>query len=463
MGYKDIYELFKNRIHEGAFNPGERVPSIRNLAEELGVAKRTVETAYDILIGEGYLISRGPKGTIVNPDLHIDLAPRKEAPTPFEDSDLRKIIDLRDTNGLFRLGVPSLDEFPYKKWLLLCGRVARSMTVADMAHPPVMGYQPLREAIANYLNISRGVTCSLAQIYITSGYKSCLRLILQAISLSKDKVVFEDPGYFFAHKLLKRIVPNLHYVPVDSQGVIVDYLEKHHKDAKFLITTPSHQSPLTVSLSLPRRHKMLEWARKNDVWIIEDDYDGEFHFTKNVIPALKSLDTSDRVIYTGTFSKTIMPSLRTAYIVVPKELVAKFRETTEITETGLALLPQKILASFISEGHFFKHLKRMRSLYKSRRKLVFDAINRIYGDYFDLNLQDGGMHIVALLKRSTQDIKLSDIWQSHNLQVFPLSIWHAQNQKRYGLVIGYTNIKSEEEALSALRLPYKETIQLLSE
>lgn len=461
MGYKDIYDRFRTSIHRGDLKPGERVPSIRNLAEELGVAKKTVESAYDILIGEGYLVSRGSKGTIVNPDLDIETAGRDHLPGTFEDSDLRTIIDLRDTRGYFRLGIPSLDEFPYKKWLILSGKIARSMTLEDMTHPPVMGYLPLREAIANYLNISRGLNCSADQIYITSGYKSTLRFLFQAISSSKDKVVFEDPGYFFGQKLLKRIIPNLHYVPVDSGGIDVDYLESHHNDAKFVITSPSHHSPLAVSLTLPRRHQLLKWAQENKAWVIEDDYDGEFHFARKIIPSLKSLDINDRVIHIGTFSKTILPSLRIAYAVIPKAMISTFRETAEITETGLSLLPQKILEVFISSGAFYKHLKRMRALYESRRKMIYNALTKIYGNYFDIPLQDGGMHIVAFLKRGIADIELCRIWQSHNLQVFPLSIWYTQSNKRYGLVIGYTNIVTEEEALSALRLPYQQTVELL--
>ncbi|ABC30086.1 Transcriptional regulator containing a DNA-binding HTH domain and an aminotransferase domain (MocR family) and their eukaryotic orthologs [Hahella chejuensis KCTC 2396] len=462
MGYKDIYDRFISAIHRGDLKPGERAPSIRSLAQELGVAKKTVESAYDILIGEGYLVSRGPRGTVVNPDLVIDSAYWNQSPTRLEDPDLRTVVDLRDTRGFFQLGIPSLDEFPYKKWLLLSGKAVRSMTYEDMNYPPVMGHLPLRQAIANYLSISRGVNCTADQVFITNGYNSSLRLILEAMASSSDKVVFEEPGYFFGQKLLERRGQNLHYAPVDSEGVNVDFLETHHNDAKLVIITPSHQSPLTVSLSLPRRHQLLNWAQERRAWVIEDDYDGEFHFSRKNIPSLKSLDVFDRVIYVGTFSKTIMPSLRTAYVVIPKALIPQFYETAEIVETGLPLLPQRILESFISSGAFFKHLKRMRSLYESRRRMVRDAFIEIYGDFFDMPLQNGGMHIVAFLKHGAQDRELCHIWQSHNLQVLPLSMCYAQKKHRkYGLVIGYTNIKSKQEAISALRLPYQQTLELL--
>jgi len=461
MGYKEIYQRYTQSILAGTLKPGEKVPSIRVLAEDLGVAKKTVEAAYDILIGEGYLVSRGARGTIVNPELFIKKQPAETPQLVLEDKSLKQIIDLRDNKGYFRLGIPSLDEFPYKKWLLLSGKAIRAMRPEEMLNPPIMGHPPLRQAIANYLNISRGLNCKAEQIFITSGYKSSIALILQTLSVQNDKCIFEDPGYFFGQKLLKRIVHNLHYVPVDAQGLNVDYLLQHHHDAKFVITSPAHHSPLAVALSLPRRQQLLQWAVQTKAWVIEDDYDGEFHYTKKVIPALKSQDTDDRVIYVGTFSKTIMPSMRVSYIVMPTELIGKFKETGEIIETSQPLLPQKILTLFLSEGHFFKHLKKMRALYQQRRMMVYSALETVYPGLFAYEHTDGGMHIVVFLKQGVQDVQLAELWNSFNLQVFPLSSWYSQKNKRYGLVIGYTNIQSEQEAIAALSLAYKDTMALL--
>lgn len=451
-GYKVIYSRYKQSILSGALKPSEKVPSIRVLAEELGVAKRTVESAYDILIGEGYLISKGAKGTIVNPDLNIKPVVIKTSDVKNEDdNNLGKLVSLRDTEGHFRLGIPSLDAFPSKTWLLVSGKAIRSMDPLDMIQPHVAGYFPLRQAIANYLNISRGVNCDANQIFITSGYKNSIDLILKTLCDKKDKIVFEDPGYFFGQKLLKRSGVNLQYNPVDSSGLNYDYFKKHHLDAKLVILTPAHQSPLSVTLSLPRRNSLLNWARQKKSWIVEDDYDGEFHYTKKQIPSLKSLDTHDRVIYVGTFSKTIMPSIRTSYIVMPKQLLEKFLSTSEITETGQAFLPQKILTNFMNDGHFFKHLKKMRVLYQKRRQMVIDAVNKVFPGEFYFEISDGGMHIVAFLRIGTDDVKLAKTWHKHGLQVFPLSYWYAGKNKRYGLVIGFTNIKSEKEAVTLLQ------------
>ncbi|WP_312158034.1 aminotransferase-like domain-containing protein, partial [Pantoea piersonii] len=306
-------------------------------------------------------------------------------------------------------------------------------------------------------NISRGLDCQPEQIFITSGYRANLRLILAVLAQAGDKVLFEDPGYFFGQKLLKRIAPNLHYVPVDRDGINVDHLLRYHADARFAVVTPTHQSPLAVTLSLPRKHQLLAWAQENNSWIIEDDYDGEFHYTRKVIPALKSLDTHDRVIYTGTFSKTIMPAMRIGYLVMPQATLARFRELGEILENGLPLLPQKILAQFLSEGHFYRHIKKMRILYQQRRRMMLDALQACFPDLFEYELTDGGMHIVAFLRRGTQDTALAEVWQQHQLRVLPLSGWYMQTQKRYGLVIGYTNIQSYEQAMALLQRVEEET------
>jgi GntR family transcriptional regulator/MocR family aminotransferase len=457
VGYKEIYARYRQQILAGQLKPGDRVPAIRTLASELQVARKTVEAAYEILIGEGYFVSQGAKGTRVNPEL---ILPETIGKTAVPAPPVSALIQ-RERKGELRLGIPALDAFPHKKWLLISGKAARSLRADEMILPPVMGYQPLREAIASYLNISRGLNCQPEQIFITSGYRANLRLILAVLAQPSDKVLFEDPGYFFGQKLLKRIAPNLHYVPVDRQGMEVDYLLRYHADARFAIVTPTHHSPLAVTLSLPRKHQLLEWAQHNDSWIIEDDYDGEFHYTRKVIPALKSLDVHDRVIYTGTFSKTMMPAMRVGYLVMPKETIARFSELGEILETGMSLLPQKILAQFLSEGHFYRHIKKMRTLYQQRRRMMLDALQACFPDVFDFELTDGGMHIIAFLPHGTQDTALAEIWQRHQLRVLPLSGWYMQTQKRYGLVIGYTNIRSLDQARELLLRTVLETRALL--
>jgi GntR family transcriptional regulator / MocR family aminotransferase len=459
-GYKDIYKRIRKSIQNGSLKPGDKVTSIRDLSSELKVAKRTVEAAYDMLIGEGYLVTNGPKGTSVNPDLVIKKN-SSEKLSIIKDPELANIMKWRETKGLFRLGVPALDHFPYKSWLLISGRVLRKMEPEDLMNPSVSGYGPLREAIASYLNVSRGINCSPEQVLITSGYKHSLSLILNTLSQKSDKVIFEDPGYIFGQKLLKRIVNKLYFCPVDSKGLNIEYFKKFHSDAKFVLTAPTHQSPLTVSMSLARRHELLEWAEAKKAWVVEDDYDGEFHYTKRVIPALKSLDVNDRVIYVGTFSKTIMPSIRTSYIVVPTNTVSNFLESSEVFETGQPLFTQKVLASFIRDGHFYRHLKRMRNLYQERREFVISALGKVFPGLFRLESTEGGMQLIACLEKGTDDVGLANIWNENQLLVYPLSKWFSGKKKMFGLIIGFTNIVSEEQAISAFKSVQKSTKEFL--
>lgn len=458
-GYHDIYTRYRDNITRGVLKPGDKVPAIRVLAEELKVARKTVETAYAILTGEGYLVSQGARGTRVNPDLLLPGhgAPAEQATATLPES----LISQRERSGFLRPGIPALDSFPYKKWLLLAGQATRSMRQEEMLNPPVLGWYPLRQAIARYLNISRGLSCTAEQVLITSGYSGSLRLILDTLASRSDKVVFEDPGYFMGQQLLKRIVPRLHTVPVDRSGMDTGFLLRHHHDARFAIVTPSHQSPLAVTLSLPRKQQLLDWASQNEAWIIEDDYDGEFHYTRKVLPSLKSLDQHNRVIFMGTFSKTIMPSLRMGYVVMPASTVAAFTDCADIVTSGQPVLTQKILTTFLNEGHFFRHLKKMRALYQIRRDWMIAALQEVYGDLFFTEQNDGGMHIVAFLSKGSSDREVARCWQQHQLQVNALSEWYRGSGKRYGLVMGYNNVRTYQEALNLLERPKQQTLELL--
>ncbi|WP_061708173.1 MocR-like pyridoxine biosynthesis transcription factor PdxR [Pseudenterobacter timonensis] len=459
-GYHAIYLSYRDNIMRGVLKPGDKVPAIRLLAEELKVARKTVETAYAILTGEGFLVSQGARGTRVNPDLKLSGGQLQQA-QPIAADQPESLVAQRERVGFMRPGIPALDSFPYKKWLLLAGQATRSMRPEEMLNPPVMGWYPLREAVARYLNISRGIACTAEQVLITSGYSASLRLILDTLASGSDKVVFEDPGYFMGLQLLKRIAPELHGVPVDRAGLDTDYLLRHHRDARFVIVTPSHQSPLAVTLSLPRRQQLLQWAAQSHAWIIEDDYDGEFHYTRKVLPSLKSLDRQDRVIFIGSFSKTIMPSLRLGYMVMPAKTVAAFTRSADCLTGGQPVLTQKIVAAFLNEGHFFRHLKKMRSLYQQRRDNMIAALHEVYGEHFTVEQNDGGMHIVAFLTQGGDDRAIARCWQQHQLQVNALSEWYSAPQKRYGLVMGYNGVRSKEEAVDLLQRPRAKTLALL--
>ncbi len=447
VGYKEIYERYKKSILRGTMVPGAKVASIRALASELGVAKRTVESAYDILIGEGYLVSHGAKGTYVSPDLGArsqQLTSKKhlEKPSTQEVPELNK--------GAFRLGVPAFDAFPEILWKRISSKAIKSMSKEDLDHPGFHGYWPLRIAIASYLGISRGVFCSAEQVFITGGYNESINLILRILHHNGGKFVMEEPGYFMAHRILKQNAIEFDLAPVGTEGMNVSEFLAKHSNAKIVLTTPTHQSPLSHVMSLPNRCRLLEWAEKKNAWIIEDDYDGEFHYTKKQIPALKSLDNADRVIYVGTFSKSILPAVRIGYVVVPKSIQDLFFEKAQTLGSGQPVIIQKILHSFLSDGHFYRHLKKMRAIYEKRRRFVLDAIEKVFPDKFSFDCGEGGLHLVAYLNRDKDDISLARRWQQNGLPVISLSEWYQGKEKRRGLVIGFANVQSEKEAVRLL-------------
>jgi GntR family transcriptional regulator / MocR family aminotransferase len=446
-GYLDIYERYRTNILSGAIAPGGRVPSIRVLANELGVAKKTVESAYNILIGEGYLLSRGAKGTIVNPELNVRIDSRipKTAPSPVfakEDASLRQ--------GDFRLGVPAFDAFPIKAWRRIATHAVNYSTVADLDYPSPTGYLPLKNALASYLGVSRGISCFADQIFITNGYNDSMELILKALYQRNEKFVLEDPGYFMTSRILASRKIGFRLSAAGASGLDVPAFLAKHQDARFVSLTPTHHNPLVGSMPLAARRRLLAWAARKKSWILEDDYDGEFHYEKRLIPSLKSLDEKDRVIYIGTFGKSIMPGVRVGYIVVPASLQPRFLASAVVSHAGQSVLIQKILARFVSEGHFFKHLKKMRPLYRERRRMVIAAVEKVFPGRFRIEANDGGLHLVAHLDQARSDVQLAASWRERGIAVKALSDWYRGAQKKFGLVIGFTNIRSEEEAVNLL-------------
>jgi GntR family transcriptional regulator / MocR family aminotransferase len=319
--------------------------------------------AYAMLAGEGYVVSRGPAGTIVSPDLAAPSFVRVAArPRP---STGREAIEAGQPRP-FQMGLPALDAFPRKLWAHLVGRQARRFSSAGMIYPDPAGSKLLQQAIAGYLATSRGINCTWHQVLITHGYQGGLDLTTRVLLRSRDQVWIEDPCYPPVRDALHSSGAALVPVRVDAEGMRVSEGRTRARRARLAVVTPSHQSPLGVALSLSRRLALLAWANEANAYVLEDDYDSEFRFTGRPLPALKSLDHEDRVVYAGTFSKVMFPGLRLGYLVVPGELAATFVRASLERYSGHAMLEQEAIAAFINEGHFGRHLKRMRHLYMRR-------------------------------------------------------------------------------------------------
>lgn len=447
--YLQLYQRLREAIAEGRLQPGERVPSVRALASELNLARGTVEAAYQLLVGEGYLLPRGPAGTVVSPQLpHAPGNPL----LPAKERQASRSGDEPSAEALpFQLGLPALDSFPRKLWSRLGARHLRQLSSPDLNYPPAQGLPALRRSLVRYLGVSRGIACEPEQIFITAGYRNALLLIRQALLQAGDRCWFEDPGYFKARQMLEGSEVTLVPVPVDEHGLCVERGQALAPDARCALVTPSHQSPLGVSLSLPRRLALLDWAASRQAWIIEDDYDSEYRYVGRPLPALKSLDHAGRVLYCGTFSKVLFPGLRLAYLVVPQAQVARFAACTQDFDHGCPALPQAITADFLDQGHFARHLKRMRALYAERRAHLASALQHVLGSRLRVELQAGGIHLLARLDEREDDRALAARAQGAGLAVMALSEWSRQHPCGSGLLLGFTNIASAEQALHLAR------------
>ncbi|MFB9126798.1 PLP-dependent aminotransferase family protein [Paraburkholderia dipogonis] len=476
--YLQICERFRTAIAAGHLRPGDRVPALRGLATQLNTARGTVELAYTILVDEGYLQMRGAAGTFVSASLPASVTRSSraqgvqaararqgtagaDAPQPSPEPrggraaprQAALTVAMSGEPRPLQPGLPALDAFPRKVWNRLVAQRARSGERAMLAYPDPSGYRPLREHIATYLGLSRGVTCLPEQVFVTGGYRATLELVLRSLARADDRVWFEDPGYLLARDFLTETGVQLVPVPVDGEGIDVKRGTLLDAQARFAVVTPSHQSPLGHTLSLARRMALLEWAGKASRWIIEDDYDSEFRYLGRPLPALKSLDRRDRVIYCGTFSKVMFPGLRLAYVVVPERAVERVGKVAHSMNAGSPTLLQASVADFIAQGHFARHLKRMRALYAERRVLIVHALEQAFGERLIVDLPPGGIQFAVQFAEGpdgpVDDVAVAARAREAGLAVLPLSIWHASSRARRtrrGLVMGFANIADADEA-----------------
>jgi len=444
--YLQICQRFKTAIEQGNLHAGDRVPAVRALATELNLARGTVEMAYRILTDEGYLQVRGAAGTVVSPSLP---PPAILKPPGIVAGQAHAVLVDHDGEAPkpLQMGLPALDAFPRKVWNRLVAHRLRGSEPARLAYPDPAGYDSLRARVATYLGVSRGVTCLPEQVFITTGLRNSLELTLSSLSTVGDAFWFEDPGYIFARLFLQNAAVKIVPVPVDENGLMIEAGKRLCPHAKFAMVTPSHQSPLGVTLSLERRMALLEWASEAGSWIIEDDYDSEFRYRGRPLPALKSMDRNDRVIYSGTFSKAMFPGLRLAYVVAPVNAVARFQAASYNLNAGCPYLFQAGIADFIAEGHFSRHLKKMRLLYAERRAVTSRVFQEILGDRIRIDLQPGGLHILAKLGDREDDVMLAARARAAGLALHPLSRWYIDAKPQQGLLMGFANVVDEQDAI----------------
>jgi GntR family transcriptional regulator/MocR family aminotransferase len=432
--YQQLYENLRGAVLTGRLAPGARLPATRVLAAELGVARNTVVNAFEQLVAEGYLESRPGDGTYVSralPDDRLTVKPRggrtHRPPAPAQSplsrqsqavSAARLGVWVADSPPRpFRPDLLALDHFPLALWSRLVSRTWRHRATSLLGYGDPAGYRPLREAVATYLGAARGVHCRPEQVFITNGAQQGIDLAVRTLLDPGDAVWVENPGYRGARGALVAAGAHLVPVPVDHEGLQVERG--------------------IATMSLTRRLALLEWTQRSGGWVIEDDYDSEYRYTGRPLSSLQGLDTADRVIYIGTFSKVLFPALRLGYLVAPQSVVDAFTRLRALTDRQSPTVDQAVLADFISEGHFARHIRRMRVLYGERQALLVDALRRHLGDHIEIVDAEAGLHVVGWLPIGVNDQAVSQAAAAAGVDAQPLTANALAPLPRGGLVLGY--------------------------
>jgi len=459
--YRQIYSHVRQCILDGRLAPGARLPSTRQLAADLRVSRSTAVQAYEQLRAEGYIEGLGGAETRVSgalPDSFVRATPReadqsavslRSALVPSARARATVLALRRSTPPLglgpraFRAGVPAVDVFPVDTWGRIMARRWSRTPARDLSYGDAFGYRPLREAIADYLRAARGVRCTADQVMVTAGSQQALDLVSRVLLDPGDKVWLEDPGYHGARGAFTAAGANIIPVPVDQDGLDVMAGRTLAPDARLAFVTPSRQLPLGSTMSLPRRLSLLEWAVASRAAIFEDDYDSEFRYASRPLPALQGLDRHGCVLYAGTFSKVTFPSMRLGYLVVPPALVDVFGAARHFVDFHSAFLEQAVMTDFIVEGHFERHIRRMRAIYHERQVLLVNLARERLGGLLDVRPADAGMTVVGWLGGGLDDVITARAAERAGLHVLPLSPLGVRPMPP-ALLLGYAGVRDDE-------------------
>ena len=448
--YMQVYEGYRQAIVEGSLRAGQRVPSTRVLAAELGISRIPVTSAYAQLLAEGYFESRIGSGTVVSKSLATHgAAPAARSNASASAAGKRRKVSKRCA-GLpnienfygrrsilpFSLSQIAFEHFPVQIWNRLVTRHSRRASARSLDYGDPLGARDLREVISSYLRTARGVRCEAEQIVIVSGSQQGLEIATHVLLDPGDRVWMEEPGYSFARSLFVMSGCEVVPVPVDDEGLNVAAGVKRCRNARAVLATPSHQYPLGVTMSASRRLQLLEWAEREGAWIIEDDYDSEYRYEDMPITSLQGLDRNGRVVYIGTFSKVLFPSLRLGYVVLPGDLVERFLAVRFAMDISPATFPQMVLADFLREGHFSRHIRRMRLVYGERRSVLMRCIGEELGPVAKVPGAQTGLHLSVLLD-GVADREIAAKAARQNLSLTALSPFYVDKAVRQGFVLGF--------------------------
>lgn len=463
-----VYQAIRQAILNGRLAAGSKVPSSRALAEMMAISRNSVIAGFERLTDEGYLVVRQGAGTFVAksiPDRLISesysLAATQDTATPVGqlNPDISALQPLwvesqKGTGGnpVFAVGAGCTDLFPHDLWGRLLGRVWRQSRHALGLHRDPFGYLPLRRAISHYIRTTRGVNCNEEQIMIVNGTQQALNITARTLLQRGSEVWLDDPGYNGARGVFSSLGAIVRPVQVDSDGMDIQDGINRWPSAKLVCTAPSHQFPLSGTLSLPRRIALLEWAQANQVWIFEDDYNSEFRYSARPLQALQGLDKYQRVIYAGTFSKMMYPEFRLGFLVVPNHLREMFAVTKYFSDLCPSYLEQAVLARFIEEGYYARHVRRIRKACYERQQALVAAIERYLPDKLTVHPVDSGIHIVCWLSEGLIAQEVEDKARQLGLGIQTFKRYCQHPMPREGILLGFANHPPEVLAEGIRRL-----------
>jgi GntR family transcriptional regulator/MocR family aminotransferase len=443
-----IYAAIRAAIESGQIPFDAKLPSWRDLAAQLGVSRGTVRLAYERLVDEQLAASFGAAGTRVT-ERPAAAPAAGRAPSALPMPDLFHAFGAAPL--AFQMGVPAQDAFPYKLWSRMLTRAARHAAAAPVGYPDPRGDPDLRREVAAYLGIARGIRCGPEQVLITSGFAGALGLVLRALGLHGRRAWFEDPGFPLTRTALSLGGMAVTPVPVDAEGLDVAAGVRLAPDAVLAVVTPGQQAPLGTTMTLARRRALLAWALARGAWIVEDDYLSELQLEGRAAPALASLDHDGRVLHIGTFSKTISPALRLGFLVVPAALARLFGDVAACLAPAPAAPIQRAVAAFLQEGHYLRHLRRMKRLYAARRAALLHCLRAEAGDVIAVQAT-AGMAVVTRLPAGVSDVEVAARALQAGMAPVPLSPWHAHAPGPQGLLLGVTNVDERRLAADCRRL-----------
>jgi GntR family transcriptional regulator/MocR family aminotransferase len=451
-----LYTVLRTDILEGRLRPGSRIPSTRDIARRYGLSRGTVVNAFDQLEAEGYVEGTVGSGTYVSkirPDdlLHVVADEASKARTqpelPSRVSEYGKRVrlfsgyEMRPVRA-FRPNLPALNLFPIARWAKITARCLRRTSTQLLMGCDSLGHLPLRRAVAEYLNTSRGVKCVPEQIAIVSGVQEGLDLTARLCLDPGDRVCMENPGYSGAAMVFVASGAKISGIASDEEGLNVSRLPA--RVARMVYITPGHQFPLGTTMSLARRLQLLEWARESGALIFEDDYDSEYRYSGHPIPALQGLDRSGSVMYAGSFSTVLFPSLRLGYLVIPSHWVDRFQAAKSITSRHAPMLEQVVLCDFITEGHFGRHIRRMREVYAERLSALLHFARQRLTGLLDISSVEAGLQTSGWLCNGLDGETAAAAAAVRNVDVTPLSRYHRGGAGREGLQLGFAAVDTKE-------------------